>query len=55
MLRFEGPTPDLHSRSRRHFVESLLAQYAVEITIHDVPTAETTLHVRCGTRHTECG
>jgi 2-polyprenyl-6-methoxyphenol hydroxylase-like FAD-dependent oxidoreductase len=50
LLLFEGPTPDPHRRSRRHLLESLLAQYAVEITIHDVPAAEPTLHTRYGAR-----
>jgi 2-polyprenyl-6-methoxyphenol hydroxylase-like FAD-dependent oxidoreductase len=50
LLLFEGPTPDPHSSSRRHLLESLLAQYAVEITIHDVPAAEPTLHARYGAR-----
>jgi hypothetical protein len=44
VLLFEGPTPDPHSLSRRHVVESLLSQYAVDITIHDVPAAEQALH-----------
>jgi hypothetical protein len=50
MLLFEGPTPDPHSPSRRHLIENLLAQYAVDITIHDVPAAEPTLHARYGAR-----
>jgi hypothetical protein len=50
MLLFEGPTPDPRSPARRHLVESLLAPYAVEITIHDVPAAEPTLHARYGVR-----
>ena len=44
VLLFEGPTPDPHSLSRRHVVESLLSQYAVDITINDVPAAEQALH-----------
>jgi 2-polyprenyl-6-methoxyphenol hydroxylase-like FAD-dependent oxidoreductase len=50
MLLFEGPTPNPHSRSSRRLLENLLAQYAVEITIHDVPAAEQTLHARYGAR-----
>jgi hypothetical protein len=50
LLLFEGPTPDPHSTSRRHLLESLLAHYAVEITIHDVPAAEPTLHARYAAR-----
>jgi FAD binding domain len=46
MLLFEGPTTDPYGSSRRHIMESLLAQYAVDITIHDVPAAERTLHAR---------
>jgi 2-polyprenyl-6-methoxyphenol hydroxylase-like FAD-dependent oxidoreductase len=48
LLLFEGPTPNPRRRSRHHLIESLLAQYAVEITIHDVPAAEPTLHARYG-------
>jgi hypothetical protein len=50
LLLFEGPTPDPRSPSRRHVLEGLLAQYAVDITIHDVPAAEPTLHARYGAR-----
>jgi 2-polyprenyl-6-methoxyphenol hydroxylase-like FAD-dependent oxidoreductase len=50
LLLFEGPTPDPRSSSRRHVLEGLLAQYAVDITIHDVPAAEPTLHARYGAR-----
>jgi 2-polyprenyl-6-methoxyphenol hydroxylase-like FAD-dependent oxidoreductase len=50
LLLFEGPTPDTRSPSRRHVLEGLLAQYAVDITIHDVPAAEPTLHARYGAR-----
>jgi FAD binding domain/Aromatic-ring hydroxylase, C-terminal len=50
LLLFEGPTPDTRSSSRRHLLEGILAQYAVDITIHDVPTAEPTLHARYGAR-----
>jgi 2-polyprenyl-6-methoxyphenol hydroxylase-like FAD-dependent oxidoreductase len=50
LLLFEGPTPDPHCRSRRYAVESLLAAYAVDITIHDVPAADATLHARYGAR-----
>jgi 2-polyprenyl-6-methoxyphenol hydroxylase-like FAD-dependent oxidoreductase len=46
LLLFEGPTPDPRSPSRRRILEGLLAQYAVDITIHDVPATEPTLHAR---------
>jgi 2-polyprenyl-6-methoxyphenol hydroxylase-like FAD-dependent oxidoreductase len=48
LLLFEGPTPDPDSRSRRRLVESLLAHYVVDITIHDVPAAEAALHASYG-------
>jgi 2-polyprenyl-6-methoxyphenol hydroxylase-like FAD-dependent oxidoreductase len=50
LLLFEGPTPDPRSSSRRHALEGLLAQYTVDITIHDVPATEPTLHARYGAR-----
>jgi hypothetical protein len=50
MLLFEGPTPDPHNTRRRHLIENLLAQYTVEIIIHDVPAAEAALHAHYGAR-----
>ena len=50
LLLFEAPTPDTRSSSRRHMLEGILARYAVDITIHDVPAAEPTLHARYGAR-----
>lgn len=50
LLLFEGPTPDPSTLARRHAIESLLDQYAVDISIHDVPADETKLHTRYGAR-----
>jgi hypothetical protein len=41
LLLFEGPTPDPRGHGRRHLLEGLLAQYAVDITIHDVSATGT--------------
>jgi hypothetical protein len=48
LLLFERPTPDPRGHGRRHMLEGLLAQYAVDITIHDVPATEPTLHALYG-------
>jgi hypothetical protein len=50
LLLFERPTPDPRGHGRRHLLEALLAQYAVDITIHDVPATEPTLHALYGAR-----
>jgi 2-polyprenyl-6-methoxyphenol hydroxylase-like FAD-dependent oxidoreductase len=50
LLLFDGPTPGPNGNSQRHLIESLLAQYAVDITIHELPATERSLHERYGAR-----